>query len=414
MKILFIHQTFPAQFRHLAPALAQAGHSVMALGVREPAQALSGVQWVGHLPVPPAAQSMKAMPAALREFHSKMARAESAAAAMRELQHRGFSPDVVVAHPAWGEALHVKDVFPDTALLIYCEYFYGDPGEHSDFDPEFVHADPIAHRQTQRLKNTVLLHAMQAADAGLSPTQFQRLQHPLWFQERLAVIHDGIDTERFRPDPHASVQLPGCAEIRAGEEVLTFVARQLEPYRSYHTFMRALPALMRMRPQLRVVIVGGDKVTYCAPPPQGTNWKEVFLAEVRDSVDLQRIHFVGPLPHEVLRRLMQVSALHVYLSYPFVLSWSLLEAMSAGCLVLCSRTAALLEVIEEGRNGLLVDFFDPQALAQCAANALQERDQLRAVRERARITVQSRFDLHHMCLPSQLRLIKRLGQWNAP
>jgi glycosyltransferase involved in cell wall biosynthesis len=202
--------------------------------------------------------------------------------------------------------------------------------------------------------------------------------------------------------------------LHAGEEVLTFVARQLEPYRGYHSFMRALPALMRLRPNLRVVIVGGDQVAYGSAAPQGTSWKQRFLDEVRDGVDLQRICFAGTLPHEVLRRLMQVSALHVYLSYPFVLSWSLLEAMSTGCLILGSHTAPLLEVVEDGQNGLLVDFFDFEALAQRAADALQNRAQLTRLRERARITVQSRFDLHHLCLPSQIHLIKRLAQWSRP
>ena len=220
------------------------------------------------------------------------------------------------------------------------------------------------------------------------------------------VVHDGIDTARFVPDPKATVRLRAAGlTLRPGDEVLTFVARELEPYRGYHTFMRSLPHLLALRPQARVVIVGGDGASYGSPAPKGTTWKQHFLAEVADRIDMGRVHFVGKLPHEVLTQLMQVSAAHVYLTYPFVLSWSLLEAMSTGCVIVGSDTAPLREVITHGKNGFLTDFFDPQALARQAAHALEHRHDMGAIRAAARQTVVASHDLKTHCLPAWTRFV---------
>jgi glycosyltransferase involved in cell wall biosynthesis len=258
------------------------------------------------------------------------------------------------------------------------------------------------------VKNTHLLHALNACDLAISPTQFQKSQHPAWAQDRIHVIHEGIDTERFRPDPAASVHLKTAGvTLRAGEEVVTFVVRQLEPYRGYHIFMRALPLLQRLRPNARVVLVGGDGTSYGSAPPEGKTWKDIFLAEVASQLDMSRIHFVGRVPHAALTQLMQVSAAHVYLTYPFVLSWSLMEAMSIGCLIVGSDTAPVREVIENGRNGVLTDFFDFEALARCTADALERREELAPLRAAARDTIVRGYDLAAHCLPAQVALLER-------
>lgn len=415
MRFLFIHQNFPGQFEHAAAALAARGHEVVALAVNRRAAPVPGVKRLLYRPAPlPAASAGHPLRAALDEWHAKIARGHAAAQAMRRLQAQGFRPDVVAAHPGWGEALFAKDVFPAARLLVYAEYFYGEPGGDTDFDPEFPAASPELAAQLLRLKNTHLLHALNSCDAAVSPTVFQRNRHPAWARERIRHIHDGIDTERFRPDPQARVHLPAAGlTLRPGDEVVTFVARQLEPYRGYHVLMRALPLLQQLRPQARVVIVGGDGTSYGAPPPAGTTWRKRFLAEVRPQLDLQRIHFVGRLPHGTLTQLMQVSAVHAYLTYPFVLSWSLLEAMSIGCLVVGSDTAPLREVVQDGRNGMLVDFFDHQQLARRVADALERRDELRSMREAARQGIVERFDLHGHCLPQWLALMETLADQQA-
>lgn len=406
MKILFVHQNFPGQFKHLAPRLADLGHEVVALGVRKAQPRLPGVRHVYHTPA--AAKGAGAVPQALEEYAVKLARGESAAQAMQALAHDGFEPDVVFAHPGWGEALFARDQFPRARHLMYAEYYYGAAGGDTGFDPEFSSQDLLSMRMRTRIKNMHLLQAMEASDAGLSPTQFQCAQHPGLFRERITVVHDGIDTARFRPDATAAVSLRAAdVVLRAGDEVVTFVARELEPYRGYHIFMRALPRLLATRPNARVVIVGGDGVGYGAAPPSGKSWKQIFLDEVGSGLDLRRVHFVGRVPHEVLTQLLQVSAAHVYLTYPFVLSWSLLEAMSMGCLVIGSRTAPLQEVIQHGHNGLLVDFFDPQALADTVADALQTRAQHVALRQAARESTVARYDLQSICLPKLVDFVTR-------
>jgi glycosyltransferase involved in cell wall biosynthesis len=403
-KYLFIHQNFPGQFKHLAPALAAQGHDVVGLGMNQPHPPVPGVRYFRH-GVRDAAHGPRP-PAQLKDLYGKVLRGESAATALEALREQGFVPDVIFVHPGWGEALFVKDVFPEARLLVYAEYYYGSEGGDAFFDPEFARPDSAA-LQRLRLRNTHLLHALSAADGALSPTVFQRDRHPAWARERIAVIHEGIDTRRFRPDPTAFVTLQAAGiTLRPGDEVVVFVARQLEPYRGYHSFMRALPALLRARPQARVVIVGGDGVSYGAAPPQGKSWKQIFLDEVKQQLDMRRVHFVGKVPHTVLTQLMQVAAVYTYLTYPFVLSWSLMEAMSCGCLVVASKTAPVEEVIEHGRNGLLVDFFDPQAIAATVADALARRADLQHLRSAARLTIVDRYDLHQHCLPAVLRFVR--------
>lgn len=407
MRFLFVHQNFPGQYRHVAAALAQRGHEVVALGVSPLREPIPGVRFLQHQPRPlPAPPPELARQVGLMDWQAKVARGQSAAEAMERLRRDGFVPDVVAAHPGWGEALFVKDVFPQARLVTYAEYFYGGDGGDTGFDPEFPDAAEDAGARL-RIKNTHLLHALNDCDAALSPTQFQKQRHPAWAQERIRVIHDGIDTERFRPDPRASVGLQSAGvTLKAGDEVVTFVARQLEPYRGYHVFMRALPLLQRLRPHARVVIVGGDDTAYGARPPAGKTWKKVFLDEVAGDLDMSRVHFVGQVPHVLLTQLMQVSRVHVYLTYPFVLSWSLLEAMSIGCLVVGSDTAPLREVIEHGRTGLLTDFFDARRLAETTAQALEDAGKLQSLREQARQLAVDRFDLQRVCLPAQLALLE--------
>lgn len=403
-KYLFIHQNFPGQFKHLAPMLAAQGHQVVGLGMNQPTLPMPGVRYLRHQAKAPPPDTRP--PAQLNDMYSKVLRGESAAVQLLQLKQQGFEPDVVFAHPGWGEALFAKDLFPRARLLIYAEYYYGGEGGDAFFDPEFSQSS-LEGLQRLRLRNTHLLHAMSVADAALSPTMFQRDRHPAWFRDRISVIHDGIDTERFRPDASAYVQLQSAGvTLRPGDEVVVFVARQLEPYRGYHIFMRALPELMRQRPNARVVIVGGDGVSYGAAPPHGKSWKQIFLDEVKEQLDMRRIHFVGKVPHATLTQLMQVAAVYTYLTYPFVLSWSLMEAMSTGCLIVASKTAPVEEVISHGHNGLLTDFFDPQALAATVADALARRAELQHLRDAARQTIIDRYDLRSRCMPALLRFVQ--------
>jgi glycosyltransferase involved in cell wall biosynthesis len=240
------------------------------------------------------------------------------------------------------------------------------------------------------------------ADAGISPTLWQRDTYPHSFQSRISVIHDGIDTDLAAPDINAYVTINNVIKLNKSNEIITFVNRNLEPYRGYHIFMRSLPALLKEKPNAHVIIVGGDKVSYGAAAPAGQSWKSIFLNEVIDRIDKSRVHFVGNLSYKNFIKVLQVSTVHVYLTYPFVLSWSLLEAMSVGCAIVGSKTAPVEEVIEHGINGVLVDFFDKELLTQEIVKLLENPNLRKELGHAARNTILASYDLRSICLPQQL------------
>ncbi len=405
MKILFIHQNFPGQFRQLAPALAAAGHQVHALAIAD--HGAPGVVLHRYSVNAPAPGEAGPHPW-LRDAQSKVLRGQAAMQAMAALDAQGFVPDLVVANPGWGEALCVKDVWPNTRLLCLMEFFYAAHGLDTGFDPEFTNTS-LDDRGRLRLKNLALLEALLSMDAGVTPTQWQHDCLPAHMRSKVSVIFDGIDTDAVRPDPGASIRLGSGLTLRAGDPVLSFVSRNLEPYRGFHVFMRALPELLARSPEAHVVIVGGDGVSYGAAPAGGGSWRGQLLAELRGRLDMSRLHFVGRVPYRDYLRLLQVAAVHCYLTYPFVLSWSCIEAMSAGCHVVGSRTGPVTEFIEPGCNGSLVDFFDTAALADALAQGLAQRTSLQALRRRARDTAIERCDFRRVALPAYQSLIASLA-----
>ncbi len=410
MRVLFVHQNFPGQYKHLAPAMAAAGHQVLALTLT-PGPAVPGVQIIRY--------ALNAQPASglhpwLSNVEPKVFRGEAAARAALELQDKGFVPDLICAHPGWGEALFLKDVFPQARLLSFFEFHYQPTGADYDFDPEYTHRD-FASRAHLRMKNANSLLNLDACDWGISPTRWQWSTLPDVYRSKVSVIHDGIDTELVRPDPAASLQLQVAdVTLTRNDEVITFVNRNLEPYRGFHTFMRALPEIQRRRPNAWVLIVGGNEVSYGRALPDGESYRERLLKEVGGRLNMQRIRFLGRIPYPLFVRMLQVSAVHVYLTYPFVLSWSMLEAMAAGCLVVGSATPPVTEVIRDGDNGLLVDFFSPAEIADAVDRVLDHPTRMADVRGRARATVVSGYDLRTVCLPRQLQLATAVAAGRAP
>ena len=417
MNFLLIHQNFPGQFKHLAPALVKRGHRVVAM----PMKAGPPGQWQGvelHPYMPQRGSTSGVHPWAV-DFETKAIRAEACFRAALDLRRGGFVPEVILAHHGWGESLFLKEVWPQARLGIYAEFYYLNEGADSNFDPEFDRQDP-GDRCRLRLKNLNNLLHFDLADAGLSPTQWQASTFPEPFRSRITVAHDGIDTDALQPNPRGQVTYkdPGGTvhHWARGDEVITFVNRNLEPYRGYHVFMRALPALLRHRPNAQVVIVGGDRVSYgTAPDPSvhgATTWREVFIHEVREQIpeqDWARVHFVGTLPYQAFISLLQVSTVHIYLTYPFVLSWSLLEAMSLGCAIVGSNTAPVREVIEHDVTGKLVDFFDAAGLVRVVCELLDDPAARQRLGAQARSLARQRFDLQRVCLPQQLAWAESLA-----
>jgi len=262
------------------------------------------------------------------------------------------------------------------------------------------------------MKNASSLMHFDLADAGIAPTAWQASTFPTVFRDKITVVHDGIDTQAVAPNVNACLVLDGIGSLSRADEVITFVARNLEPYRGYHVFMRALPALLRQRPQARVLIVGANGTSYGASPPAGTTWQAKFAQEARAQMpdaDWARVHFCGQLPYAQFVAMLQISKVHVYLTYPFVLSWSLLEAMSAGCAMVASNTAPVQEAITHGETGHLVDFFDGQALVEEVCTLLESPELRQRLGTAARAAVVARYDLKTVCLPRQIAWIENLA-----
>ncbi len=411
MNILFVHQNFPGQFKHLAPAMAQKGHHVVALHVNA-CMPMPGVVLVRYAVAGRPGQSTHRW---LADLEVKTLRGEAAWQAALKLRQQGFVPDVIVAHPGWGESLFLQQVWPQARLGIYCEFFYQAQGADTGFDPEF--AAPEADNACRlQMKNANYSLHFPLAHAGLAPTHWQASLFPQPFASRIAVIHDGIRTDQIKPDANAHIRLKtpqGVVQLGEGDEVITFVNRNLEPYRGYHQFIRALPAILKARPLARVVIVGGNEVSYGAAPPPGPDgqaqtWRDIFWNEVKGELDQSRVHFVGKVPHADFLRVLQVSTVHVYLTYPFVLSWSLLEAMSAGCAIVASDTAPVREAVRHGETGQLVDFFVPYALAKQVIALSDDPAKRVRIGAKARMFAVENYDLVTRCLPGQMTWVNGL------
>jgi len=408
MNFLFVHQNFPGQYVHLARCLAEEdGHRVVALTQRRDA-VVAGVGRVFYEPSRPPGKNAHHY---LRGVEAGVLNAQAAARAALELRKSGFIPDVILGHNGWGEIWYLKEVFPRVPLIGYFEFFYHARGADVGFDP----FEPVSFDTGPRIrtKNIGNLLGLDVCDLGQCPTQWQLSRYPERFRSMLRVVHDGIDTELVRPDPAASLTLPigpagQALALRHGDEIVTYVARNLEPYRGFPSFMRALPEILRRRPAARVLIVGGDDVSYGSRLPPGRSYREKMLEELGGAIDPERVHFLGKLPYPTFLRILQISAAHVYLTYPFVLSWSMLEAMAAGCLVVGSRTPPVEEVIADGENGLLVNFFNYDEIAERVIAVLEDPGAFAALRENARRTVIDRYDLERICLPAQKRLIEEV------
>jgi len=404
--ILFIHQNFPGQFRHIAPALANHGHQVHALAIT--GQATPGVSLHSYRPSKGSSTSIHPLAS---EFETKVIRAEACGQVMLQLKANGLMPDLVIAHPGWGEALFVKDVWKQASLLSFLEFYYATSGTDVGFDPEFSKQGFFEDARL-RVKNANNLLSLEISDFGLSPTNWQKQSHPQWTQDRIQVIFDGVDCDILKPNPSVRLNLKRetgeSFSLTSKDEIITFVNRNLEPYRGYHSFMRALPKILAARPNARVLIVGGDGVSYGAKAPEGKTWKQIFLDEVKSRIDLERVHFLGNVPYPIFTQLLQLSSCHVYLTYPFVLSWSCIEALSTGCLVVGSDTGPVREVIEHGVNGLLVDFFNYEAIADTVIRSLSDPASFIRMRQNARASAKDNYDLRSVCLPKQLALIESI------
>jgi len=411
MTVFFIHQNFPAQYLHLVCRLAANRKNKVFFITQADHSEIPGVKKVVYKP---AAQPVSTCHPYTAAFDAAVRNGDAVAHTCRQLRNRHIVPDVVLGHCGWGETLFVKDVFPDAPLLTYFEFFYHSHGADVGFDPEF---SPHSEGDGARLniRNAVNRLSFAATDWGHTPTRWQRSLFPVDMQSRISLLHEGVDTRTIKPDSNAWLKLARGNQVLSGkDEVITYVARNLEPYRGFHIFMRALPEILRRRPQAQVIIVGGSGISYGDPPRFGGTYRQAMLAEVGDQLDKERVHFVGQVPYHFYLNILQISSLHIHLTYPFVLSWSFLEAMSAGCLMLASSTAPVREVLRDRENGLLVDFFSIGEICDRVDEALEHPDGMQALRDAARATIVENFDTRSVMLPKWEKLLKDMALHKFP
>lgn len=407
MRVLFLHNNFPAQYRYVASALAADPKNEIVFGTTNPDGSLTNVRkmmYKASRAVQPATHHY------VRNLEEAVLNGQAVYRAARELKREGFIPDVVCGHSGWGPTLYMKDVFPKTKLIGYFEWFYHARGTDADFiDPTSITLDDECRIRT---RNAAILLDLAQCDAGVSPTEFQRSQFPLPFRERLTCLHDGIDVNFFAPEPYSRLVVPNL-DLSHVDEIVTYATRGMEPYRGFPQFMQAVALLHKRRPSVHAVVVGDDRVAYGRKLPQGQSYKKKMLAELPD-LDHKRLHFTGPLPYVHYRQVLRSSAAHVYFTVPFVLSWSLMESLACGSLVIGSDTPPVREMITDGVNGLLVDFFSPEKLADRMEEALDNRDQLRPLRAAARQSIVERYALQDLLI-KHVDLIKDVAAgktWN--
>jgi glycosyltransferase involved in cell wall biosynthesis len=380
VKYLFVHQNFPGQFQYLIKHLvSQQVHEIVF--ICEPnVNFMNGVRRVTYVLNHPITPGLH--PAA-QELEFMMARADLVAHRAKTLRDLGFVPDVIIGHHGWGELLHLIDVFPRTPVIGYFEFYYRYAAGDVNFDAEF----PIAVEQFPRIRarNNVNHLALTNPGFGQTPTRFQLNTYPEWARRKITVVPEGTYLDRCIPDPaaHRAPFRLDNFQVAPNEKLITFVTRNLEPYRGFHSFMRAMVHVQRARPDVRAILVGGDEVSYGAMPPQGT-WREYMLREVGGSLDASRLHFPGKVPYADYLRMLQRSDAHVYLTYPFVASWSLREAMACGCMVVGSDTEPVTEFITDGRTGLIAPMLEPDKLADRILEGLENVPLARRLRAGAR------------------------------
>lgn len=400
MRILFLHSNFPAQFRHLAVALAQNPQHQVVFGTARKEGSLPGVHKALYQP------SRTAHPQThhyVKTLENAVLQGQAVYRLSEQLKAQGFVPDVVYGHSGWGPTLFIKDIFPNAKLLCYFEWFYHAHGSDADFDPnEPLNADDEARI---RLKNAPILIDLYSCDRGLAPTYWQRQQFPPEYHSKINVLHDGIDPEFFQPQPGAKLVLPRLnLDLSEATEIVTYVARGMEPYRGFPQFMESVALLQQRRPNCHLIVVGENRVAYGKTLPDNQTYKDLMLSKL--PIDLSRIHFTGLLPYPEYLKVLQASSVHIYLTRPFVLSWSMLEALSTGCLVVASSTPPVTEIIQDGVNGLLVNFFSPQEISDRVEEVLNHPTQMAAIRVKARETILEHYNLAQL-LPKHLHWIEQ-------
>ncbi|MEX0371281.1 MAG: glycosyltransferase family 4 protein [Tateyamaria sp.] len=405
MKLLFVHQNMPGQYRELIQWLAAQGeHEIVFLTQRKNAPEFAGVRSVIYATHHTAKEDAYALS---RTWETAAGSGFAAAVALREIVNGGFVPDIIIGHVGWGEMSFFREVLPDTPMIGFFEYYYSVHGGPVGFDPESPvseHAPFIMHGH-----NVVPQVNINVVDLGHSPTQWQRNRFPAHFHDKIYVCHDGIRTDKLKPNKKAQINLSRIGRpLTIKDEVVTFMSRNLETTRGYHQFMRSVPHIQKARPNARILVIGGNDTSYGGKSKHPGGLRGQMEQEVGHLIDWDRLHFLGQVPYSSYQSIVQISSCHLYLTMPFVLSWSLLESMSMGATIVASNVAPVREAVTHGETGLLVDFFDPEAIAAQVVDVLENPRDYAHLGPAARQHVVETYDFETVCLPEHIRQINAL------
>ena len=387
MRILLIHQNFPGQFRQLSGVLIERGHDVVAIGRRQgvmPEGLTYGLYGIDEL--------MPDWPGSDRHIELALRRAQQVLRASLLLREQGWIADAVLFHSSWGEGLYLRDVWPEQRLVAYPELFGSARVMGYGFD-QSLGPVPGELLISMHHLNLLSLSAIADSDALICPTHYQLNTFPSHLRQNFHVIHEGVDTKLLGPYPERCLVLGPELLLRPGDPVVTYCSRHLEPLRGFPTMMRAVALLQQCHASVQVIIVGENGKGYGPASAHPGGHQGALLEELQDQLDLERIHFLGRVEYEQLIGIFQVSAAHVYLTYPYALSWSLLEAMACGAPVVGSRGLPVEEVIQAGVNGLVVDFNSPQSLCQALLHLLEDRALAARLAAAGRATVEQHYEL---------------------
>ena len=408
-QILFVHQNFPGQFKNLAPALIKEGYDVHAIGYAPNVSQVNPFPGLNLHQYNIDKGSAKNIEPLAAEFETKMIRAKSIADKCEELKTNGLNPNLIIAHPQWGETFFLRDVWPKTKILSYFEMHWRMEGSDIDFDQEFF-TEKLKRFTMRKIRPRNAFNEIiyKDSDKIMTPTEYQKSTAPDYLKKDIEVVHDGIDTRILKPSDKGQITLGGKIDLTKKDKIISFINRNLEPQRGYHVFMRSVPRVLKDNPDVNILVIGGNDKGYGLAPPKDKTWKDIFYNEVKDELDESRVHFLGRVDYKTLIGIYQLTTLHVYLTYPFVLSWSVLEAMSCGSLILGSNTDPVSEVITDKKNGLLVDFFDVDKLSETMSEVIKNSKNFDKIRNNARNTIKNRYDLKTKSLPKQINIVKEM------
>ncbi len=408
MKILFIHPNMPGQYKHLARIYgADPKNQVVFLTKPKQGVEIPGVKKVEY---EASREPVPEQHSYTINFSRAIVRGQEVWRMCKKLKEKGFIPDVIVGHLGWGEGMFLKLSYPEVPILSFFEFFYSPFDSDSSFLKEHEEVTPDQQARVM-MKNALHFYNFHYSDWGITPTYFQQRRLPKEYYYKTSVLHDGIDTDVARPGAGRTLTLPDGITLSPRDEIVTYISRNFEPYRGFTQFMQAAEIILKRRPHCHIIMVGGDEVSYGAKPKGNKTYRQEMLEKV--SLDMKRFHQLPRVPYEMMIKIMQISGAHIYLTVPFVLSWSSMEAMACGCLMICSNTEPVLEVMQDRKNALIVDFFSPKEIADRVDEVFTHPDRLQQLRRAARQTILDKYALTKV-LPLHQELIQDLASRKMP